>query len=66
MLQLFARGEPLSSSLFISWVAWLLLDMVLGRVTSMSTALLGTVCWDGPLVTRRVSTFASAPGLSPA
>jgi hypothetical protein len=63
MLQPFARGELLSSSLFISRVAWLLLDTVLGR---MITALLGTVCWDGPLVTRRVSRLASTPGPGPA
>ena len=65
MGQLFARCERLSSPLFVSSVAWLLLDVVLGRVARTITALLGPACWEGPLVTRRVSTLV-APGLGPA
>jgi hypothetical protein len=65
MGQQFARRERLSSPLFVSSVAWLLLEVVLGRVARTITSLPGRVCWEGRLVTRRVSTLV-APGLGPA
>jgi hypothetical protein len=66
MGQLFARGEGLSSSLFVSLVTWLLFRVVIGRVARMITALLGTVWWEGPVVIRRVSRLAGTPGRRPA